>query len=98
MSVIGSAMKNHPERYRDTVREMAEVPVKVKKSLGKTVIMVLPIESHGADELEFEGARRDVCRYYISEGIPVFLTLERAARAFLNLVNYYDYLEASKLA
>ena len=56
--------------------------------------MVLPVEAIGADEVEFEGARRNICDYYLSEGIPVFLTLERAAEALANLVSYYERRDA----
>ncbi len=74
--------------------ELTRVPVDVKKKLDKPVVMVLPVEALGADELEIEGARRIICDYYLSQGIPVYLTLERAAKALANLVGYYERRDA----
>jgi len=68
--------------------------VAVKKQLGKSLMMVSPVESSGPDTLEFEGIRRQLCQYYLSEGIPVYPTLERAAIALANLVGYYQHLDA----
>ena len=73
--------------------KLAQVPVEIKKKFGKRVVVVLPVEAAGVDAIEYEGARRKVCDYYLGEGIPVFLTLERAAKALANLANYYKYLE-----
>lgn len=74
--------------------ELTQVPVDVKKRLDKPVVMVLPVEAIGADALEFEGARRNICDYYLSQGIPVYLTLERAAKALANLAGYYERRDA----
>jgi len=74
--------------------EIAEVPVDMKKRFGKPVIMVLPVEAIGADALQFEGARRNTRDYFISEGLPVYLTLERAAKALANLIGYYEFRDA----
>jgi len=74
--------------------EIAEVPVDMKKRFGKPVIMVLPVEAIGADALQFEGARRNTRDYFLSEGLPVYLTLERAAKALANLIGYYEFRDA----
>jgi len=75
----------------DMAKEMAQVPVDIKGKFGKPVIMVMPVEATGADALQAEGARRDVCDYFLERGIPVYLTLERAAKALANLVGYYEH-------
>ncbi|MFH0767952.1 MAG: hypothetical protein V1932_00090, partial [Chloroflexota bacterium] len=74
--------------------ELARTPVEVKREFGKPTVMVLPVEATGSDVVEFEGARRNVCDYYLREGIPVFLTLERAAKALANMAGYYEHLDA----
>ncbi len=88
MSTLSPNMKNRDERYGGILRELAQVPVDAKKRFDKPIVMVLPVEATGADTVEIEGARRNACDYYLGEGIPVFLTLERAARALANLVGY----------
>ena len=81
------SLEKRPLRNHD---ELVRVPVEVKKRLGKPLIVVLPIEATGADAVELEGDRRRIGDYYLSEGIPVYLTLERAAKALANLAGYYE--------
>ena len=73
------------------IRETAQVPVDIKNRFGKPVIMVLPVENIGTATLEAEGARRQVCDYYLEQGLPVYLTLERAARALVNFTSYHQH-------
>ena len=87
-------MKNLAERFGGDLTQMARTPVNVRKRLGRPLAMVLPVEAIGPDVLEFEGARRSICDYFLSEGVPVFLSLERAARALSNLVGYYEHLDS----
>jgi acyl-CoA synthetase (NDP forming) len=74
--------------------EIAEVPVDMRDRFGTPVMMVLPVEAIGADALQFEGARRNTCDYFLSKGLPVFLTLERAVKALANLIGYYEHRDA----
>ena len=78
----------------DMAKEMAQVPVDIKGKFGKPVIMVMPVEAIGTDTLEAEGARRNICDYFLGQGIPVYLTLERAAKALANLIGYYEHRDA----
>lgn len=90
MSVASPSMKAREKQFRGNIRELAQVPVDVKKRFGKPIVMVLPVEATGADTLELEGSRRHICDYYLGEGMPVYLTLERAAKALANLIGYYE--------
>ncbi len=90
MSMLRSTMNHHETLFGVDIKKLAQVPVAVKRRLDKAIMMVLPVEATGADELEFEGARRNICDYYLREGIPVYLTLERAAKALSNLVGYCE--------
>lgn len=88
----------HSEHFKTAFgsgfQECIEVIVTVKKQLKQSLIMVLPVESTGIDTLEFEGNRRKLCQYFLSEDIPVFPTLERAAAALTNLVCYCQHLDS----
>lgn len=81
-------------RFDSIVAELSQIPVEVKRKLGKPIMMVLPVEANGPEDIELEEARRKVVNYYLAEGIPVFLTLERAVKALANLVNYYERRDA----
>jgi acyl-CoA synthetase (NDP forming) len=94
MSVSNRAMQNNAVPFANLVAELSQIPVEVKKKLGKPIMMVLPVETNGPEDIDFEEARRKVVNYYLSEGIPVFLTLERAVKALANLVNYYERRDA----
>lgn len=81
-------------RFDGIAAELSQIPVEVKKKLGKPLMMVLPVEANGPEDTEVEEARRQAVNYYLAEGIPVFLTLERAVKALANLVNYYERRDA----
>ena len=89
-SGASASMKDVGERYGNTLGEAAQVPVDIKKRLGIPIAMVLPVEAIGADAIEFEGARRRIRDHFLKEGIPVFLTLERAAKALSNFIGYHE--------
>jgi acyl-CoA synthetase (NDP forming) len=89
-SAASAIMRPQPERSGSSRGELTEVPVDVKRRLGKPIVMALPIEATSADATELEVTRRHTRDYYLGEGIPVFLTLERAAKALVNMVAYYE--------
>jgi len=95
MTALTSSAKKHEGRFSGPARGLTQVPVDLKKRLGKPIVMVLPVFATGADAVEFEGARRNARDYYLGEGIPVYLTLERAAKALANLVGYYQRRDAT---
>jgi len=74
--------------------EMAQVLVDIKQRFGNPIVMVLPVEAIDTDNIEREDTRRKTRDYYLSQGIPVFLTLARAARAIANLDSYYQRRDA----
>ncbi len=78
------------ERFAGSQGEPAQILIEAKMRFGKPIIMVLPVEATESDAIEFEGARRKLRDYYLEQGIPVFLTLGRAARALANCVGYYQ--------
>ncbi|MFQ5381122.1 MAG: acetate--CoA ligase family protein [Dehalococcoidia bacterium] len=72
-----------------SLRERAEVPVEIRDRFGKPVVIVLPVENTGSAALEAEGARRRVAEYFAEQGLPVYLTLERAAGALVRFTEYH---------
>ena len=93
MTMLSRRTKHLEEAYGAGLEENTKIPVEVKKRSGKSLMMVLPVEATGVDTAEGEIARRKICDYYLSEGIPVYLTLERAAKALSNLVGCYEHLD-----
>ncbi len=91
---ISGLMQGRAQMRGYTSEEIAEVPVDMKNRFGAPLMIVLPVEAMGADALEFEGARRDTRDYFLNKGLPVYLTLERAARALSNLIGYYEHRDA----
>jgi acyl-CoA synthetase (NDP forming) len=54
------------------------------------VIMVLNEELNDDDHIEFEVDRRLLRTYYLAHGLPVYPTVERAAKALANVLKYKD--------
>ena len=93
--MLGRMDNSTPNIRLDTVvDELAQIPVEVKKRVGKPLVMVLPVEAMALEHIEAEEARRKVVNYYLAEGIPVFLTLERAVKALANVIGYYERRDA----
>lgn len=76
-------------RSPESINERAQVPVDIRNKFGKSVVVVMPVEAVGIAALEFEGTRRRVRDYYLEQGLPVYLTLERAAKALTNFTGYH---------
>ncbi|MFC1965865.1 acetate--CoA ligase family protein [Chloroflexota bacterium] len=98
MSIASPSMKDPKKHILSNYIELPKVPVAVKKRLGKSLMMVLPVEATGADTAELEVDRRNICNYYLGKGIPVYLTLERAARALANVAGYYERRDTISLS
>lgn len=93
--MLGRMDNSTPNFRLDTnVDELAQVPVEVKKRVGKPLVMVLPVEAVAPEHIDAEESRRKVVNYYLAEGIPVFLTLERAVKALANVIGYYERRDA----
>ncbi|MBA7600994.1 hypothetical protein ES703_08057 [subsurface metagenome] len=73
-----------------SISDSLQIPVDIKTNSGKPVIMVLPVGGTDVDMLEAEKARRQFRDFYLRNGIPVYPSLERAARAIAKVVQYYE--------
>ena len=72
-------------RSLNTAEEAISMLANVRKSSSKPVMSVIPFSS--PEEMR---EARDIARKLCDEGIPAFDTLERAARALRNALDYYS--------
>jgi acyl-CoA synthetase (NDP forming) len=70
--------------------ELRDIPLMIKEKFGKPVIVTLSEEVADAEMIEFEGDRRSLRHYYLTHGIPVYPTLERAVKALTNVLKYQE--------
>jgi acyl-CoA synthetase (NDP forming) len=87
-SLVGGFPKSF-EQGREGIRE---IPVRVKEKYGKPMVVVLSEETSDAGpvEIEFEADRRNLRDYYLDHNIPVYPTLNRAAKAIMNVARYKE--------
>jgi acyl-CoA synthetase (NDP forming) len=93
LSVKGPTLVGgYPKSFEQGREGLREVPVLVKEKYGKPIIMVLSEETSdsGEVEIEFEADRRKLRDYYLANGMPVYPTLNRAAKAIMNVVRYKE--------
>ncbi|MGB2854034.1 MAG: hypothetical protein WBC55_06260, partial [Dehalococcoidia bacterium] len=87
---VSSKMKGFDGTGGMLAKDSLDIPVTINRKSGKPIVMVLPLGSTGSDSLGVEQVRREFREFYISHGIPVYPTLERAARAVAHVVEYYE--------
>ena len=90
---MASALPGSKQQFRppEMLGEMMQIPLDIKNRFGKPVVIVMPVEAISTDSLESEGERRKIRDFYLQNGIPVYLTKERAAKALANLTGYYRH-------
>jgi len=72
------------------VQDSIRAPIDIKRRFGKPVVMVLPVGSEEVEMLDAERGRREIRATYLDAGVPVYPTLERAARAVAHVAEYYQ--------
>jgi acyl-CoA synthetase (NDP forming) len=72
-------------------QQVIEVPITIGEKQRKPVVMVLCATPTEVEMLEVEGEWRRIKNRYLSAGIPVFPTVERAAKALSNFVAYHEF-------
>jgi acetyltransferase len=73
---------------------LLEVPVKVMKKYKKPIIIIMPDDMTGADSIYLEEERRRIRDYFFSNGIPVFLSEQRAFTTLANLAKFKKRAES----
>lgn len=91
LSVKGpSLVLGTPKSFEQGREELRDIPLMIKEKFGKPVVVTLSEEVTDAEMIEFEVDRRSLRNYYLTHGIPVFPTLERAVKALTNIVKYQE--------
>jgi len=72
------------------VQDSIRAPIDIKRRFGKPVVMVLPVGSEEVEMMDAEKGRREIRATYLDAGIPVYPTIERAARAVAHVIEYYQ--------
>jgi acyl-CoA synthetase (NDP forming) len=70
-------------------QELREVPVDFKKTFAKPVIVVEPLFPKDIEMLHIEKENRLTRDRCLQAGIPVFPDLERAIKAYANIIDFY---------
>lgn len=83
---------------REALQETIEIPMKIDKVREKAILMVLSTTPGEVEMMEVEMEWRRTRDRYLALRIPVYPTLERAAKALANFVNYYERLRKSENA
>jgi acyl-CoA synthetase (NDP forming) len=79
-----------PKNFEQGREELKDIPLRIKEKFGKPIVMVLSEEVTDSEMIEFEADRRSLRNYYLSHGIPVFPTIERAVKAVAHVVKYQE--------
>lgn len=71
-------------------QELLEIPVKIKNKHNKSVVIILPEELTGVENIDIEAERRQIRDFYFSKGIPVYKSEQRAFRALGHLAGFRE--------
>jgi acyl-CoA synthetase (NDP forming) len=77
-------------------QKVIEAPLTINKNLRKPLIMVLCATPTEVEMLEAENEWRKIKDRYIAAGIPIYQTIERAAKALVNFIAYHEYQKRTK--
>lgn len=69
-------------------QELLEVPVKVMKKYKKPIIIILPDDMTGTESIFLEEERRRIRDFFFANGIPVFMSEQRAFTALSHLSKF----------
>ncbi len=69
-------------------QELLEVPVKVMKKYKKPIIIILPDDMTGVKSIFLEEERRKIRDFFFANGIPVFMSEQRAFTALSHLSKF----------
>jgi acetate---CoA ligase (ADP-forming) len=72
----------------DQVKTLREIPVNIKKKYNKPVVIILPEDLTGTENIDLEEERRELRDYYFRHNIPVFRSEQRAFMALGHLARF----------
>ncbi len=68
----------------EQVEVIREIPVNIKNKYNKPVVIIIPEDLTGTENIELEEERRELRDYYFKQGIPVYKSEQRAFTALGN--------------
>jgi acetate---CoA ligase (ADP-forming) len=68
--------------------ELLCIPIEIMRNSGKPVVIVIPEELTGVAHINLEEDRRRIRDYFFSNGVPTYLSEERAFAAIAKLCSY----------
>ena len=71
------------------IEDSLRIPVETSRKHDKPIVMVLPVGSTEVRAIDTERQRRQYRDHYLGQGVPVYPSLERAARAVARVVEYH---------
>jgi len=74
-------------------QELLAIPVEIKNKFHKSMVIILPEDLTGVEAIALEEERRKIRDYYFTNGIPVYLTENRAFTAISHLASFKDSRE-----
>ncbi len=69
-------------------QELLEVPIKVMQKYKKPIIIILPDDMTGVESIYLEEERRKIRDFFFANGIPVFMSEQRAFTALSHLSKF----------
>jgi acyl-CoA synthetase (NDP forming) len=78
------------ESFEEGREILKDIPLAARDKHGKPIVMVLNEEVTDVELIDFEKDRRTLRNYYLSHGIPVYPSVERAVRSIANVAKYNE--------
>jgi len=78
----------------DQKKALMEIPVNIKKKYNKPVVIILPEDLTGVENIDIEEERRELRDYYFGNNIPVYKSEQRAFKALGNLARFNKMKES----
>ncbi|MBN1904701.1 MAG: acetate--CoA ligase family protein [Deltaproteobacteria bacterium] len=72
----------------DQIEAIKQVPVTIKQKYNKPVVIILPEDLTGTEDIDLEQERRELRDFYFRHGIPVFRSERRTFTALGHLVRF----------
>ena len=79
-------------------QELLEIPVNIKKKFNKPVVIILPEELTGVENIDIEAERREIRDYYFANNIPVYTGEQRAFTALSHLAKFRESIDKGTLS
>ncbi|RJP18980.1 MAG: hypothetical protein C4520_13595 [Candidatus Abyssobacteria bacterium SURF_5] len=78
------------------VQDLADVIPSVRDASGKPFVVSLPGPCSSSDTIDIEETRWKYREWYLSQGVPVFETIQRSAKALGKILQYNEFVQRRK--